>query len=132
MFSACLLLVIGLLSGVKVSLSPIFFVVLALTAFCFASAAVAAAMVAKSHEDMSNFNSFVIVPMSFLAGTFFTPDKLPQPFESMVLVYPLTHASIALRALAAGREPGLASLLVLAGYAGLFFYVAGRMVKRVL
>jgi ABC-type polysaccharide/polyol phosphate export permease len=131
MFSACLLLVIGLLSGVKVALSPFFFVVLALTSFCFASAAVAAAMVAKSHEDMSNFNSFVIVPMSFLAGTFFTPDKLPEPLESMVLVYPLTHASLMLRALGAGREPDPASVLVLAAYAFFFFYLAGRMMKRV-
>jgi ABC-type multidrug transport system permease subunit len=81
---------------------------------------------------MSNFNSFVIVPMSFLAGTFFTPDKLPEPFHSAILIYPLTHASIALRALAADRDPGLAPLLTLAAYAGLFFYLAGRMVKRVL
>jgi ABC-type multidrug transport system permease subunit len=131
LFSACLLLVIGVLAGVKVALSPLFFLVLALTAFCFASAAVAAAMVAKSHEDMSNFNSFVIVPMSFLAGTFFTPDKLPEPFHSAILVYPLTHASMALRALASGGDPGIASLLTLAAYAGLFFYLAGRMVKRI-
>jgi len=132
LFSACLLLLIGMLSGVRLSLTPLFFVVLALTAFCFAAAGVAAAMVARSHEDMSNFNSFVIIPMSFLAGTFFTPDKLPEPFHSAILIYPLTHASLALRELAAGREPGLASVLVLAAYAGLFYYLAGRMLKRAL
>jgi ABC-type multidrug transport system permease subunit len=89
-------------------------------------------MVAKSHEDMSNFTSFVIVPMSFLAGTFFSPDKLPQPFQSMILVYPLTHASIVLRELAAGQGPAVGSIAVLAAYAALFFSLAGRMVKRVL
>jgi len=130
LFSACLLLLVGLVSGVTLLLSPLFFAVLALTSFCFAAAAVAAAMVAKSHEDMSNFTSFVIVPMSFLAGTFFTPDKLPQPFQSMILVYPLTHASIVLRELAAGQAPSAGSVLILAAYTALFFILAGRTVKR--
>lgn len=132
LFSACLLLLVGLLSGARIHISIASFAVLALTAFCFASAAVAAAMVAKSHEDMSNFNSFVIIPMSFLAGTFFTPDKLPQPFHSIILIYPLTHASLALRELSAGREPDIAPVFILAAYTALFFYVAGRTVKRVL
>jgi ABC-2 type transport system permease protein len=131
LFSACLLMIVGLISGVHMDLSPAFIIVLALTAFCFASGAVAAAMVAKSHEDMSNFNSFVIIPMSFLSGTFFAPDKLPEPFHSMVLVYPLTHASMILRTLAGGRTPDIASVLILAAYSALFFYLAGRMVKRV-
>ncbi|MDH4161515.1 MAG: ABC transporter permease [Nitrospirota bacterium] len=130
MFSALLLLVVGLLSGARLHLSPGLVLVLGLTSFCFASAAVAAAMVAKSHEDMSNFNSFVIIPMSFLAGTFFTPDKLPEPFHSAVLIYPLTHASMLLRAFAAGEVPSIPSLLILTAYAALFFYLAGRMVKR--
>ena len=131
LFSASLLMIIGAFSGVHMDLSPAFILVLALTAFCFASGAVAAAMVAKSHEDMSNFNSFVIIPMSFLSGTFFAPDKLPEPFHSMVLVYPLTHASLVLRTLAGGRTPDLASILILAAYSALFFYLAGRMMKRV-
>jgi ABC-type multidrug transport system permease subunit len=131
LFSASLLLIVGLLSGVRADLSLSFFVVLALTAFCFSSAAVAAAMVAKSHEDMANFNSFIIIPMSFLSGTFFPPDKLPEPFQSAVFVYPLTHASTLLRSLAAGQTPAFASVLVLAAYAALFFYLAGRTLKRV-
>lgn len=132
LFSALLLLIVGKASGAHLPVSLVLFLVLGLTAFLFASAGVAAAMVAKSHEDMSNFNSFVIIPMSFLAGTFFTPDKLPEPFQSAILVYPLTHASMTLRAVASGGEPSLVSLLVLFGYAGFFFYLAGRMVRRVL
>ncbi len=132
LFSALLLLLVGLVSGAHLDVSIVFFLVLGLTAFCFSSAAVAAAMVAKSHEDMSNFNSFVIIPMSFLAGTFFTPDKLPEPFQSAVLVYPLTHASLLVRALASGHDPQPASLLALGAYTALFYYLAGRMVRRVL
>jgi ABC-type multidrug transport system permease subunit len=130
LFSAFLLLIVGLFSGVHITLSPFIVLVLGLTAFCFASAGVAAAMVAKSHEDMSNFNSFVIIPMSFLAGTFFSPDKLPEPFHSAILVYPLTHASMLLRALARGAVPDAGSVIILAAYAVFFYYLAGRMVRR--
>jgi ABC-2 type transport system permease protein len=129
-FSALMLLVVGLASGVHPHMTLNFFIVLALTAFCFASAGVAAAMLAHSHEDMSNVNSFFIIPMSFLAGTFFSPDRMPEPFRSMLLVYPLTHASLALRALASGGSPATWSVLILAAYSALFFYLAGKIVGR--
>ncbi len=130
MFSAVLLLLVGLFSGVQLHLTVSFFVVLILTAFCFGAAGVAAAMVARSHEDMANFNSFFIVPMSFLAGTFFSPDRLPEPFKSLIMVYPLTHASMVLRSLSMGTDPSSGSLLTLAAYTIFFYYLAGMMVKR--
>lgn len=129
-FSASLLILVALVAGVRMQVSASFFAVLALTAFCFASAAVAAAMIARSHEDMANFNSFFIIPMSFLAGTFFKPEALPEPFRSAVLVYPLTHASIVLRELALGHAPSAVSVLVLVLFSALFFFLAGTMVKR--
>src|SRR3990172_8956923 len=121
---------VGWVSGVHLQLSSTFFAVLALTAFCFGSMGVAAAMLAHTHEDMANFNSFFIIPMSFLAGTFFSPDRLPEPFTSLILVYPLTHASLLLRALASGGEPAFGSVLLLAAYTVMFFYLGGRLVKR--
>jgi ABC-2 type transport system permease protein len=130
MFSALMLLLVGIVTGVHMHLSLSFFMVLAVTAFCFGAAGVAAAMVTRTHEDMANFNSFFILPMSFLAGTFFSPDRLPEPFHSAVLVYPLTHASLLLRALASGQDPSPGSLLVLLAYTVFFFFIAGLMVKR--
>jgi len=87
-------------------------------------------MIARSHEDMANFNSFFIIPMSFLAGTFFSPDRMPEPFQSLILVYPLTHASLVLRALAAGNNLSISSALVLGAYSLFFFYLAGMTVKK--
>jgi len=130
LFSALLLMLVGLASGVHMHLSVLFFGVLVLTAFCFGAAGVAAAMIAHTHEDMANFNSFFIIPMSFLAGTFFSPDKLPEPFMSLILVYPLTHASLVLRALAAGGTASIGSVLVLAAYTAVFFFLAVRLVKK--
>jgi ABC-type multidrug transport system permease subunit len=130
LFSALMLMVVGMVSGVHLHFSLSFFAVLALTAFCFGAAGVAAAMVARTHEDMANFNSFFIIPMSFLAGTFFSPDRLPEPFASLIMVYPLTHASLVLRALASGGRPSVVSVLILAAYTALFFSLAVRLVKR--
>jgi ABC-2 type transport system permease protein len=87
-------------------------------------------MLARSHEDMATFNSFFIVPMSFLSGTFFSPDRLPEPFRSAVLVYPLTHASLLLRGLGTSGRASIASLAVLAAYACAFFILAGLMVRK--
>ncbi len=129
-FSSLMILLVGMVSGGRLQLSASFFFVLVLTAFCFGAAGVAAAMIAQTHEDMANFNSFFIIPMSFLAGTFFSPDRLPEPFKSLILVYPLTHASLLLRTLASGREPAPVFLLVLGAYTALFFYLAGKIVQR--
>jgi ABC-2 type transport system permease protein len=130
LFSALMLMVVGIVSGVSMHLSISFILVLALTAFCFGAAGVAAAMITRTHEDMANFNSFFILPMSFLAGTFFTPDRMPEPFRSLILIYPLTHASLLLRALAAGSHPPVSSVLVLGAYTAVFFFLAGKLVKR--
>lgn len=129
-FSASMLMLVGLVSGVHMHLSLNFFTVLALTAFCFGAAGVAAAMLSRTHEDMANFNSFFIIPMSFLAGTFFSPDRLPQPFQSFILAYPLTHASMLLRTLASGGDPASSSVLVLSVYTVMFFYLAVRLVRK--
>jgi len=130
LFSALTLLVVGFAAGVHLDISVSFFAILALTAFCFSAAGVAAAMIARSHEDMANFNSFFIIPMSFLAGTFFSPDRMPEPFHSLILVYPLTHASLLLRALASGNNSSIGSALILGAYSLFFFYLAGMMVKK--
>lgn len=130
MFSAFMLMLVGLVSGVHMHLSLNFFTVLALTAFCFGAAGVAAAMLSRTHEDMANFNSFFIIPMSFLAGTFFSPDRLPEPFQSFILAYPLTHASTLLRTLASGGNPQTGSVLVLFVYTVMFFYLAVRLVRK--
>jgi ABC-2 type transport system permease protein len=130
LFSSLMILLVGIVSGGHLQLSAGFFFVLILTAFCFGAAGVAAAMVAQTHEDMANFNSFFIIPMSFLAGTFFSPDRLPEPFKSLILVYPLTHASLLLRTLASGREPSFVFLAVLGAYTALFYYLAGKIVQH--
>ncbi|MEK6775581.1 MAG: ABC transporter permease [bacterium] len=130
LFSAVLLILISLMLHVQIRYSAAFFGILFLTCFIFASLGVLAAMLARSHEDMTNFTNFVILPMSFLSGTFFPPDRLPEPFATLIMVYPLTHAAISLRSLVAGNGVPLTSLLVILFYAALFFILGGREIRR--
>jgi len=88
-------------------------------------------MVVNSHEDMANFSTFVILPMSFLCGTFFSPDRLPQVFGYVINVLPLTHASYLLRALVSGQGMLPLSLAVLAVYTAVFFAAAVAAVRKV-
>jgi ABC-2 type transport system permease protein len=131
LFSAGLLILISLILDIQIAYTPFFFLVLFLTCFVFASLGVLAAMVAKSHEDMTNFTNFVILPMAFLSGTFFPPDRLPKVFASLVNVYPLTHAALSLRSIAVGHGVPPGSLLVILLYAALFFILGGRAIQRV-
>ena len=53
-----------------------------------------------SLESVGLFNNFLIVPMSFLGGTFFDPTMLPVALKPIVYALPLTYTTIGLRAIA--------------------------------
>ena len=53
---------------------------------------------------MALFNSLVILPMTFLCGTFFRTDRLPEFFQWILYVIPLTHVSDVVRATALGAS----------------------------
>lgn len=57
-----------------------------------------AALLAKSHQSMSTFNSLIILPMTFLCGTFFSVSSLDPVFQAVLYCLPLTHSSLCIRA----------------------------------
>jgi len=130
LFSALLQILISLMLHIQIRYNAAFFGILFLTCFIFASLGVLAAMLAKSHEDMTNFTNFVILPMSFLSGTFFPPERLPEPFATLIMVYPLTHAAVSLRSLVAGNGVPFISLLVILFYGVVLFILGGKAIKR--
>ncbi|MDD4369203.1 MAG: ABC transporter permease [Oscillospiraceae bacterium] len=121
LIDALVILALAFLFGAHLAVGGWFFLVVLLTCFVFSALGVVAAMVVNSHEDMANFSTFVILPMSFLCGTFFLPDRLPKVFGFIIDVLPLTHASYLLRALASGQGIIPLSLAVLAAYALISF-----------
>ena len=40
-------------------------------------------------DQMSAVNNFVIAPLSFLSGTFYSVSKLPKPFDTISLFNPV-------------------------------------------
>ena len=130
-FSSFIILGLACIFGACWQLNLWFFIVLLLTSFLFASLGLVAALVINSHEDMSQFGTFVILPMNFLCGTFFSVEKLPGWISWLIQILPLTHASQALRAIALGYDFPLISLGVLLGYAAALFTGGVFLARRV-
>ncbi|MBI5017648.1 MAG: ABC transporter permease [Deltaproteobacteria bacterium] len=128
--AAATVYLLALAFGQRLPLSASTAALFCLHTFAFASAAVVAAMVVRSHADQGQINTFFIVPMSFLCGTFFSLDRLPTWLKGAVWALPLSHSSVAIRAAALGRPLPWASIAALAGFAAVFFGLAVWTVRR--
>jgi ABC-2 type transport system permease protein len=81
-------------------LNPLFLLLVVLNCAVFAGLGVIVGLNVKSLESVGLFNNFLIVPMSFLGGTFFDPATLPVALKVIVYLLPLTYTTIGLRAAA--------------------------------
>jgi len=131
LISAVLILVLGYIFGTRISIGVFFFLIIFLTCFLFSALGLIIGLVAKSHEDMGNFASYVILPMAFLSGTFFSLDKLPKIIAYLIELLPLTHSSYSLRTLAFNGELPWISIAVLTGYTVVLFALGVVVVQRV-
>ncbi|TWH49177.1 ABC transporter permease [Sporomusa sp. KB1] len=116
MISSVIIILLAYVFGAKFQLTMLFWLVIILNCLVFSSLGFVAAMLINSHEDMGNFSTYVLLPMSFLCATFFSIDKLPAIVRWVLELLPLTHASHALRAIGSGGEPAGLSWLVMLGY----------------
>ena len=129
LISSVAFLIIGFIISPTLTLSPLFAVVLVLTCFVFAFFGVFAALLAKSHQDMATFSSLVLLPMTFLGGTFFSLGQLPEALKVILYIIPLTHSSQCLRAVTLGQPFPWLSLLAIVGF-GLVFFLGCMLVLR--
>lgn len=121
LISSAIIVVLAWLFGARLAITPLFIAVLALNCIIFAEAGFCAALVVHTFEDMSRFNTYLLLPMSFLCGTFFRTDRLPEWAAAFIGLLPLTHTSTLLRSLNGGEGIAGISLIVLLVYAvGLF------------
>jgi ABC-2 type transport system permease protein len=126
LISAVAILIVGVLISPTLIVSPLFVLVLVSSCFVFSFLGVLIGLVAKSHQDMGTFNTLVILPMTFLSGTFFSLSQLPEAVKAVLYFLPLTHSSQCLRAAALSQPFPWLSLLALLGFGLIFF--AGCMV----
>lgn len=97
LYATGLIVLVSLLFGVKLNIDFYFVVICFLNSFVFSALGYIAALSVESHYDIGNFNTYIMTPMSFLCGTFFSLENLPDFVRWLIGVLPLTHASISLR-----------------------------------
>lgn len=116
LISSTVIIILAYLFGATLTINSFFLLALSLNCMLFAALGFVAAMLIESHEHMSNFSTYVLLPMSFLCATFFRTDSMPELVRRCLEVLPLTHASHALRAIATGGEAAGLSWIVLVAY----------------
>jgi len=78
----------------RFQVGPMFLLILVLTCLVFSFLGVLAALLAKTHQDLATFSSLILLPMTFLGGTFFSLSQVPTALKLALYVLPLTHSSM--------------------------------------
>lgn len=130
MYSALLIILLSLIFGTGITITPYFVLMIILNCLTFAAIGFTVGIFINSHSDMSKFSSFVITPMSFLCGTFFSLDKMPKVIKSIIWMLPLTHTSLALRSSGESLiERGIHPIILIIYFIVIFFIGMARCKK---
>ncbi|HWR39370.1 MAG TPA: ABC transporter permease [Patescibacteria group bacterium] len=131
MISSSVIFLLAWLFGAHFLVNGWFMLALLLNCLLFAALGLVAAMLVDSHEEMSNVNTYVLLPMSFLCATFFSLDRFPVLVRGVIELLPLTHAAYALRAIASGGEVPVTALAIMAVYTILLLAVGVWTMRQV-
>jgi ABC-2 type transport system permease protein len=130
LISTIALLAVGVVISSELMVTPLFVIVLITSCFVFSFLGVLIALWVKSHQDMGTFNTLVILPMTFLSGTFFSIGQLPDAVKAVLYMFPLTHSSQCLRAAALNQLFPWLSFVALLGFGLAFFLGCMWLLKR--
>lgn len=124
LLSSLIIITLAVLFGAQLTLSPLFFFVILLNSLIFAEVGFFAAMKIETYAEMGQVNSYILLPMSFLCGTFFSVHALPFALSAFLELLPLTHTSELLRTLALGNAGDPLSYMVLLIYVTIGFLLS--------
>ena len=125
LISTTLILGVAVLFGAKLNLSAVFLPVVVLNAVIFAGVGFCAALKVQTYEELAQVNTYLLMPMSFLCGTFFSTAQLPEMVRLAIEILPLTHTSALLRT---GFDA--VSLAVLIFYAAALIFLSCREFEK--
>ena len=128
--SGSILLIMGHVMSPDLIISPQLFLVMLFSCFIFSLLGVAAGIVLPDLPWTDMFNSFVILPMTFLCGTMFTLSAVPKWVADIIWALPLTHTSACIRAIALEWEFPWTSFVVLLIYGTVFFILSWLALNR--
>ena len=121
MMCGSLMLLLGFFLADDLQITPLLIICMLISCTVFSMLGVAAGMIVQDLPRMNLFNSFVILPMTFLCGTMFSLEALPDAAKNIISALPLTQTSNCLRAAALGWDFPWISLAILIGYGVLFY-----------
>lgn len=128
LISTALILIVAAMFGAHMKFfdAPInFLAVVVLNSIIFACVCFCAALKVQTYEELAQVNTYLLLPMSFLCGTFFSTAELPAGVRFVIELLPLTHTSLLLR-----EGFNATSAIILAAYAVGMLYLATRLFKR--
>jgi Nod factor-specific ABC transporter NodJ protein len=118
--------------GVKLNITPLFFVSMVLHLFIFSLLGLIVALMVKNHGDQFAVNTFVITPMIFLSGTFYPVEKMPLVVQWIAKIFPLAYSTKLIRYSLLGGQLNVGRyLLILFLIFAVLFAFAYRVVSRV-
>ncbi len=99
---------------------------------CFMSLGLLAGALTKTTEGAVNAANFIVLPMSFLSGSFFPLDAAPGWLRALSQLLPLKHLNDAmLDVMVRGEGPSaaLVPMAILVGFAVVVTLVAARLFR---
>ena len=130
--SSAIIILLAFIFGAKISLSIGLLAVLILNSIIFAEIGFYAAMKLSTYEEMAQVNTYILLPMSFMCGTFFSTAVLPDAVRFFVNCLPLTHTSQLLRAISSGGDFIFSSIIILVLYAAAGFFICRKVFQNLL
>lgn len=118
-FSILILAVSYLAFGVDVY-GPLCFLGVFFGGVCFSALGTIVGLLVKQVDDISLFNSFLIMPMTFFGGSFFPTQNLPMPLDTVAAWFPIAAINTLLRA-STWTTVTLEAVLILAILSSVFF-----------
>ena len=76
---------------IKINNYLIFTIYLFLSSFIMGTAGFIAGLWADKFDNMATVTNFIIVPLSFLSGTFYSVERLPDTLKSLSFYNPFFH-----------------------------------------
>lgn len=110
---------------------PVTLSVVVLTAVLFSIGGFINAMLARSFDDISIFPTFVLTPLTYLGGVFYSIDMLPPFWRTVSLANPVLYMVSAFRygILGAGVIPLGVAYAVVIGFTLVFWFAALALLR---
>jgi ABC-type multidrug transport system permease subunit len=128
LISCTVLLIVGCIISPGIDPNPLIFLVIIAGGLMFSMFGLLAALVTNKTQHLTLITSIFIVPMTFLCGTLFKVSDLPDVVSWAVYVLPLTHISELSRGILLDEGIPLDSIVMVAIYLCLFFFLCYRRI----